>query len=73
MSLGYKFLRNGKRSAKAKSARRNFQSRGRLLAFVLVPVHKQRDFANQLQVKAVVVGDLLRAVQVFDISLEDAV
>src|ERR1700681_1320436 len=43
---GYKFLNDGERAAQAEGARRNFEARRGLSAFVFVEVHSDGDGAN---------------------------
>src|ERR1700687_427118 len=43
---GYKFLNDGERAAQAEGARRNFEARRGLSAFVFVAVHSDGDGAN---------------------------
>ncbi len=69
MVLRDELLRDRKWSPKTEGARGDFQARRGLLAFVLVAIDQERNFANQLQIEAVMIGNLLGAPQVFDISL----
>src|SRR5690242_3971642 len=73
MILRDKFLRNGKRPAKTERARSDFQSWRRLFALVLVAINGKRDVSHHLYIKSVMVGNLLRAMQVLNIGFEDAV
>src|SRR5580692_885634 len=72
-SLRNKPLCNRKWPAKTKRSRSNLKPRSRLFAFVFGPVDQQGNVAYEVQVKAIMIRNLLRAVQVLNISLQDAV
>src|SRR5712692_6127939 len=62
-------LCNGKGTADAEGLGGDLQARGGLLALILIAVHAQRHLAYQLEAKSIVVGNLLRAAQIFDVGL----
>src|SRR6266851_5400271 len=66
-------LRDREWPAKAKGARGDLQSGRSLLALVFVLIHVQRDVAHQLQIEAVMIGNLLGAAQVLDVGLQNSV
>src|SRR2546425_10191733 len=70
---GNEFLCDREWPAKTKGARSDFQSRRGLLSFVFAAIHFKRDVAHHLQIESVMIGDLLRAAQVLNVRLQDAV
>src|SRR6266436_2735087 len=60
-------------SAKTKGARGDFQSWRGLFSFVFAPIHLKCDVAHHLQIESVMIGDLLRAAQILNVGLQDAV
>src|SRR2546430_10781311 len=66
-------LRNWEWPAKSESPRSDLKPWRCLFAFVLSAIHQQRDFADHLYIETVMIGNLLRAMQVLDIGFEDAV
>src|SRR5258708_30079464 len=73
MDLGNELLCDRKWPTKAERARGDLQAWRGLLAFVLGAIYQQCDVADQFQIEAVMIGDLLWAPQVFDIGLENSV
>src|SRR6266851_7908583 len=70
---GNEFLCDREWPAETKSARSDFQSRCGLFALVFAAIHLECDVAHHLQIESVMIGDLLRAAQVLNVRLQDAV
>src|SRR5712691_1379614 len=62
-------LCDGKGAADAEGLGGDLQARRGLLALIFIAVHAQRHLAYQLEAKSIVVGNLLRAAQIFDVGL----
>src|SRR5229473_1425938 len=62
-------LCDGKGAAHAEGLGGNLQARRRLLALIFIAVHAERHLAYQLEAESIVVGNLLRAAQIFDVGL----
>src|SRR5437868_7988581 len=62
-----------KAPACAKCLLRNLDGRRSLLSFVFIALHRPGDFAHQIQIVTAFRRDLLHALVVFDIVLEDGI
>src|SRR5580704_8338752 len=71
--LRNELLRDGKRSAKPQVSCRDLKSRRRLFALVFIAINVQRDVLHQLQIEAIAIGNLLWALQILNIQLQDAI
>src|ERR1035438_8916383 len=71
--LWNELLRDRKRPPKPKCPRCNLQPRRSLLTFVLVAIDMQRDILHQLKIEPVTIRNLLRALQILNIQLQDTI